>query len=444
MSFIGLPPIPADLKPLTTFLQRAEETKTQDPIISYWCAYHAAQVGITLKAQGPTNRAFLGALLTSLENIRAALGPQDAIDVESASSAYVENYALRVFTSADNEDRRGAASRMTVKKFVAAAAFLEVLKVFEDKAPWEMHEDKVRYSKWRAADIAKAIREGRKPMPPAGAEPVTASTDDLLAASASSSFPATPSVTTPPAPSSPPSHPPRRVHMSDELEGREDEGFYEAPPHKTTTHPSHTHIPPSPPRAGLSTVGEEGPRSAPVPIKSSRHGRHGSGGSGNGAPPPSPPSSAGSTSSRHSPKHSHRKRTSSLNSPPAVPPPAVVPASTDRRSRTSSLHSTTPSIPPRPPSPTHFVPRQSPPSSPPYISEPPPPPHVPFIAAPPQLAALAAPISHVPIPDPEPPLTQQMIAKAQKHCRFAISALDYEDAEHARKELRAALEILGG
>jgi len=40
-------------------------------------------------------------------------------------------------------------------------------------------------------------------------------------------------------------------------------------------------------------------------------------------------------------------------------------------------------------------------------------------------------------------LTSTQIAKAQKHCRFAISALEYEDAEQARKELRAALAVLG-
>lgn len=60
------------------------------------------------------------------------------------------------------------------------------------------------------------------------------------------------------------------------------------------------------------------------------------------------------------------------------------------------------------------------------------------------------PISYV-TPPPPPPITSQevdltpsVIAKAQKHCRFAISALDYEDAEQARRELRAALSILGG
>ena len=41
-------------------------------------------------------------------------------------------------------------------------------------------------------------------------------------------------------------------------------------------------------------------------------------------------------------------------------------------------------------------------------------------------------------------LSPQVIARAQKHCKFAISALDYEDREQAVKELRAALKMLGG
>ncbi|KAI9512503.1 Vta1 like-domain-containing protein, partial [Russula earlei] len=165
MSYLGLPPIPPDLKSITPYLQRAHETRTQDPIISYWCAYYAAQAGISLKAISAPNRAFLGALLTTLENLRSAVGSSDAITVESASSAYVENFATRVFASADNEDTRGVATRTTAKKFLAAATFLDVLNVFEDRGPWEAHEEKIRYAKWRAADISKALREGRQPTP---------------------------------------------------------------------------------------------------------------------------------------------------------------------------------------------------------------------------------------------------------------------------------------
>ncbi|KAI0308133.1 Vta1 like-domain-containing protein, partial [Multifurca ochricompacta] len=167
MSYLGLPPIPPDLKPITSYLQRAHETRAQDPVISYWCmgTYYAAQVGISLKAVSTPNRNFLAALLTTLENLRSVVGSSDAITVESASSAYVENFALLVFASADDEDRRGIATRKTAKKFLAAATFFEVLNVFEDRGPWEAHEEKGRYAKWRAADISKALREGRQPTP---------------------------------------------------------------------------------------------------------------------------------------------------------------------------------------------------------------------------------------------------------------------------------------
>lgn len=35
------------------------------------------------------------------------------------------------------------------------------------------------------------------------------------------------------------------------------------------------------------------------------------------------------------------------------------------------------------------------------------------------------------------------VAQMQKHCRWAISALNYDDFETARKELRLALAMLG-
>ena len=54
---------------------------------------------------------FLLHLLETLEKMKSEIGPNDAIDDELASSAYVENFAIRVFAAADNEDRRGNATR---------------------------------------------------------------------------------------------------------------------------------------------------------------------------------------------------------------------------------------------------------------------------------------------------------------------------------------------
>jgi vacuolar protein sorting-associated protein VTA1 len=74
-------------------------------------AYYAAQVGIALKAKDPASRTVLFELLGSLEKLKNDIGPCDAIDIEVASSAYVENFGLNVFGTADNEDRKGLATR---------------------------------------------------------------------------------------------------------------------------------------------------------------------------------------------------------------------------------------------------------------------------------------------------------------------------------------------
>jgi vacuolar protein sorting-associated protein VTA1 len=84
---------------------------------------------------------------------------------------------------------------------------------------------------------------------------------------------------------------------------------------------------------------------------------------------------------------------------------------------------------------------------------PPSPPMIPVISSPPTTnifvphsppRVVASPPAPVLFAAPDFELTPSIIAKAQKHCRFAISSLDYEDAEQARKELRAALALLGG
>lgn len=54
---------------------------------------------------------FLFDVLSLLERMKTEIGPNDAIDDEAAASAYVENFALRVFAMADSEDRKGNATR---------------------------------------------------------------------------------------------------------------------------------------------------------------------------------------------------------------------------------------------------------------------------------------------------------------------------------------------
>ncbi|KAF8922023.1 hypothetical protein CPB85DRAFT_1465040 [Mucidula mucida] len=62
----NLPPIPPALKSVTPYLQRADELKGKEPIMSYWCTYYAAQVGIALNMKETNSREFLLTCLACL------------------------------------------------------------------------------------------------------------------------------------------------------------------------------------------------------------------------------------------------------------------------------------------------------------------------------------------------------------------------------------------
>ncbi|KAI7868603.1 Vta1 like-domain-containing protein [Spinellus fusiger] len=163
--------LPEELKYISPFIQRSQELAQRDPTIAYYAQYYAIQLAITKGPKTEQTTAYLSHLLDSLEHLKSTLGDfKEAITDDLVGYAHVENFALKVFLNADNEDREGKASKKTAKTFVAASVFLEILKTFGELDP-EI-EAKIKYAKWKAADILKALREGRTPMagPPGGIE----------------------------------------------------------------------------------------------------------------------------------------------------------------------------------------------------------------------------------------------------------------------------------
>lgn len=495
---LNLPAVPPPLKVITPYLQRADELYLKEPIVAYWCTYYAAQTGISAKARDTASRDYLSQLLGTLEKMKEEIGPNDAIDMEAASAAYVENFALKVFGAADNEDRRGESTRSTAKKFLAAANFLEVLRTFPKTEISESVEEKTRYAKWKAADIVKAFREGRKPTPgPAGGDlELTPELDTSVAIpSIHTSQPATSGSTVSPthAPSSPsptsrspkqysppaikrPSPPP----VLDELPPAQpitpprpnfvlDERSFDlsspgswstaATPGATTVSgtPLEGVNNAGPPNIGAFPSLQQGPWNTSSPLTSNGFTRAGHTHDGSN-------SSNGSTeSARNTGSGTGRQRKDSLSSPTkkvhfssnvgAGPPPPAPSFPPQANHHAAYPVNPPPSISPPPASfdpallgfstgaaaaasPSIVHPQNH------YSSAPvPPPPSAPM--SPPM--ANAATNMFPPEPKTvEVELTPAVIAKAQKHCRFAISALDYEDAEQARKELRSALAVLGG
>ncbi|PVG02259.1 DUF605-domain-containing protein [Serendipita vermifera] len=172
---IKLPPVPAGLKSVSSFISRAQELKGKDPVIAYYCLYHAVNVGMEPKNKDKEMTAFLVKLMDTLEQMKDQLKDRKEINSSEAAATYIENFALKVFHNADNEDRKGGSNRSTAKKFLAASNFFELLTLFDKK-----------YLN-AAADIAKAFREGRVPL--AGpALTLDGSEDDLMNERMTSSF----------------------------------------------------------------------------------------------------------------------------------------------------------------------------------------------------------------------------------------------------------------
>ncbi|KAJ7293739.1 Vta1 like-domain-containing protein [Mycena rebaudengoi] len=473
---MALPPAPPPLKSVSPYVQRADELRTKEPVIAYWCTYYAAQVGISLKAKDPASRDFLLQLLDALENMKREIGPTDAIDVEAASAAYVENFALRVFGTADNEDRSGKGNRSTAKKFLAAANFLEVLKTFPQTEVAESNEEKIKYAKWKAADIAKAYREGRKPTPgPAGSDPgIDEELFRLQQASVPPSFTSTDSTASgtvrasPPSqshmPSAPPGSgsPPRVKRTSPRMTpgdiANANQNFSPQTPPRQGTRNLDVDVGLNPGTWGGETAGEATPGSWSTAATPGTAGT------------PNEPLDGEPSPTFHMGKG--KQRTSPVNHTDAHTPRNDYPTTTPWTHPDSSAPSLPSGFVPDPHQPAFapdahqqqwYGPPQPPhggiyPSAPPlppapggiHGSAPPLPPHIPTPVVPPPPTYIAPPTLLSPPPPPPPPepevveLTPTVIAKAQKHCRFAISALDYEDGEQAKRELRAALAVLGG
>ncbi|KAG9314062.1 Vta1 like-domain-containing protein [Chiua virens] len=483
---LGLPPVSTGLKSIAPYLQRAEELVDREPVVAYWCAYYAAQLGVSLKAQDANSRNLLLNLIDALERLKKEVGPNDTIDIEPASAAYVENFALRVFKMADDEDRAGKASKATAKKFLAAANFFEVLRVFPTSDVSESTEGKLKYAKWKAADIAKAFRQGRRPTPgPAGSELDPDLTSSLPASDQfgpkyqpptppkpvprEPSPPTKPSSRSPKRQSPPPSIPTADIARANRLpiqpgDGKHDDEALSPGRWSTTATPGRT------PGEGMmeSTAGSydslNGNWHEHLIDPMSRAAAQGGSGKLRSA--------WDSTEMEGAPADAEHVRDAALNVDRGrgrvrfsidAPDETSLPdqASTSPFILAQDLSSPPPVVSDLPPG---FVPTATSPyaaaagtavfGSPNagFVVPPPPVPHSAptfSVSLPPVVpSALSAPPAMEAPPFPPPPprdveLTPKLISKVQKHCKHAISALDYEDTKHAIKELKAALETLG-
>ncbi|KAL1922625.1 uncharacterized protein VTP21DRAFT_10164 [Calcarisporiella thermophila] len=399
-------PLPEELKFINPYLQRAQELKDHQPVISYYCYYYAAKEAIKKGSKTKDCQIYLSKLLDVLEKQKKELADNEAISDDLVGHAQVENFALKVFMNADNEDRAGKASKKTAKTFLAASIFLELLKIFGELDP--SIEEKLKYSKWKATDIIKALREGRKPVagPPgetgteANPPPETTSPtgsgggnrmdQDPIAPpsdphfSAPASAPSSADQAWLPFPSPPVGQPASDFDPSSNKEEVPYQPLFQNPPNSTA---------PSMPFA---------PKDAFIDLSQGAYA--------GGSLPPAQHGNPSAAGPDYNPYFQYQA------GPPPPQPPQVPPLT---QSHQPSPMAFSPSAPPPPP---------PPPSAPPQSAQ----------TAPRPLSSSSAPYAPTLPPDMDPGI----VAKAQKYSKWAISALNFDDIPAAVDNLQKALALL--
>ncbi|XP_013421856.1 vacuolar protein sorting-associated protein VTA1 homolog [Lingula anatina] len=160
---MSLPPLPQKLKPIQHYLKTANEHDKRDPIVAYYCRMYAVQRGMQLDRTSPECKDFLFKLMDLLEQTKQTLEDNEALTNEVVGQAHLENYALKVFLFADNEDRAGRFSKNVVKSFYTAGMLFDVLSVFGELS--EDIENNQRYAKWKATYIHNCLKNGIQPHP---------------------------------------------------------------------------------------------------------------------------------------------------------------------------------------------------------------------------------------------------------------------------------------
>ncbi|XP_056423217.1 vacuolar protein sorting-associated protein VTA1 homolog isoform X2 [Hyla sarda] len=156
-----LPPIPPQFKALQHHLRTAQEHDKRDPVVAYYCRLYAMQTGMKIDSKSPECRKFLSKLMDQLETQKKQLGDCESITQEIVGSVHVENYALKMFLYADNEDRAGRFHKNMIKSFYTASLLLDALTVFGELT--EENSQHRKYARWKATYIHNCLKNGATP-----------------------------------------------------------------------------------------------------------------------------------------------------------------------------------------------------------------------------------------------------------------------------------------
>ncbi|KAJ5179163.1 Vacuolar protein sorting-associate Vta1 N-terminal [Penicillium capsulatum] len=389
------------------FAQRAAQIDKAKPVVAYWCNYHIVNQIIEkgLHTADNETKLYTTNLVEKMEQFKNENPDNETVTDGVAANAYVEQFGLEIFNRAEAAMTANKVTKQTADTFQAASTFLELCQIWGDLDP-EI-AGRIKFAKYHAVRIVKAIKAGEdpnasNPAPKKEAEEVLVADPEVQAFDESVAEQA---------------GKPRQASVEEIPDDSDRLGRQMA--HQSSIdeslHPSRTSSAPRQPASSeldIPSVPQNAPGSPRqrMDIDQSQPG---------GLELPSTPGQIGGSSSipnlpdtpgfSHAPAPLAPNSFQSFPSPSADSPmPAPDPASFYQSSSASA-----------------------------YI-----PPPASSAGPPPAAQVLVAP-APVTTSQPSHSVDDNSISLAQKHARWAVSAMTFDDVDTAIKELRTSLRYLG-
>ena len=171
-----LPALPAKYKAVQHYVKIASDHIKRDPAIAYYCYFYAVQKALEIDKKAPECRTWLAAVMDVLEKLKTEnKESNEAFQGDIVGHAYIEDYTLKLFLSADNKDRAGQFDKALVKSFYTSGLLFDVLQQFGELSD-EMKTHQ-KYAKWKASYLHRCLQSGETPV--AGPLPLEGETNEF-------------------------------------------------------------------------------------------------------------------------------------------------------------------------------------------------------------------------------------------------------------------------
>jgi vacuolar protein sorting-associated protein VTA1 len=154
--------VPDVLRSIQPYVSIYKQFRARDPVVSYFAGMHAVKEGIRSSGKDATAKVYLGSFLDELEQLKHSMDSEEVTN-EVVGQARVEEVGLKLFNSADKQDRAGKFDKNVVKSFFTSHYMLLIVKGLGGLT--EEVEAKQRYARWKAVEIDRCLKNGIPPTP---------------------------------------------------------------------------------------------------------------------------------------------------------------------------------------------------------------------------------------------------------------------------------------